>query len=230
MGCLYKLTSPSGKSYIGISMFPIEKRLLEHQRNATKRNGRGPLRSAIRKYGIASFTCQVLAERDSWAELCELERTAIETHGTFCPRGYNMTTGGDGVVGLAEESKQLHRSQTSVGTLKAWQRPSMRAKRAAAFEKPAVKTKQAETTRKQMATAYQDPAFVEKIRAARANPEFRKAMSRSVRELWKNPEYRANQVAKRRGRSHRTEESRRAQSEKMRALIAARKAAGTYWR
>lgn len=35
MGFLYMLTSPSGKSYIGQTIRPIEERLKEHKKNTT---------------------------------------------------------------------------------------------------------------------------------------------------------------------------------------------------
>jgi hypothetical protein len=54
-------------------------------------------------------------------------------------------------------------------------------------------------------------------------------MSEKVKKLWQDPEYRANQVDKRSARPKRTEESKKRQSEKMRALIAVRKEKGTYW-
>lgn len=51
MGYIYILTSPNGKSYIGQTIRPIEKRLEEHQKS---KGGRG-VSGAIKKYDWDNF-------------------------------------------------------------------------------------------------------------------------------------------------------------------------------
>lgn len=96
MGCLYKLTSPSGKSYIGISSKGIEKRWAKHVEHAYGKRTNGVLYAALRKYGPDSFVREVLAECDDWDTLCAMEMAAIAEHATMSPLGYNLTIGGEG--------------------------------------------------------------------------------------------------------------------------------------
>ena len=60
MGFLYKATSPSGKSYIGITSKSVPERWKQHA-YAASRGRRGLLCSAIRKYGPEAFTLKVMA-------------------------------------------------------------------------------------------------------------------------------------------------------------------------
>lgn len=99
MGVLYKLTSPSGKSYIGITSGSLPDRWRAHRAHA-KRCKTGCLQKAIRKYGAASFQVEVVARATDYGLLKVMESWAIEHFGTKVPRGYNMTDGGDGMVGV----------------------------------------------------------------------------------------------------------------------------------
>ena len=98
-GCLYMLTFPSGKSYIGITLKTLDRRLSLHRSHARKGRA-GAIYSAIRKYGDHSFTARKLVITDDREYLCELERRAIKAFGTRPPYGYNLTDGGDGATGL----------------------------------------------------------------------------------------------------------------------------------
>lgn len=106
MGCLYLLTSPSGKSYIGITSKTVEARWKAH--NMRVQEGRDQaLQKAIRKYGAESFKVQTLVIADKWDYLCDLERKAIAAFNTKAPNGYNLTDGGEGIVG------RVHTEQAS---------------------------------------------------------------------------------------------------------------------
>lgn len=99
MGVLYKLTSPSSKSYVGITLKTLEKRWSKHVEHAMGKRSNGALYAAMRKYGADSFQREVLAESDDWAELCRMEIDAIRDLKTRAPNGYNLTDGGEGVQG-----------------------------------------------------------------------------------------------------------------------------------
>ena len=102
---LYRLTSPSGRVYIGIAK-NTRKRWQEHVQSA--RNGsRCVLHSAIRKYGFDNFKKEVLVT-STFAYVKDLEVKAIAAYGTMAPVGYNLTAGGDGTNGYAHtgETKQ----------------------------------------------------------------------------------------------------------------------------
>lgn len=104
MGALYRLTSPSGRQYIGVTTWSAEARFAEHCKKA--RNGHGyALHAAIRKYGPESFKVETLAVADDPAYLHEVELRAIRLMGTLHPGGYNLTQGGEGILGLAQEAR-----------------------------------------------------------------------------------------------------------------------------
>jgi len=96
MGQLYKLDFPSGKSYIGITLYKAEDRV----RRSNDCDSMRPICRAITKFGVANVKIEVLAETNSWDELCWLEMMAIAGLGTMAPAGYNITAGGDGTPGV----------------------------------------------------------------------------------------------------------------------------------
>lgn len=97
---VYKHTSPSGKSYVGISLNP-EKRWA---------SGRGYVNNyrfarAINKYGWDAFTHEILYENLSIEEAKAIERKLIdEMNLTDFRCGYNLREGGDGT--FSEESRK----------------------------------------------------------------------------------------------------------------------------
>lgn len=100
------MTFPNGKRYIGITVKTAARRRIVHLHHAHK--GRpGALQSAIRKYG--TFEMKVLIEANDWPFLCEMERRAIVAFGTRAPLGYNLTDGGEGVVGVTRDEQWSRR-------------------------------------------------------------------------------------------------------------------------
>lgn len=94
-GFLYRITSPSGKQYIGItSMKSVKARWKEHVYTAYNRNSSTVFSAAIRKYGKESFKIEVLLEAP-WSVLNLLEPVAIDQFSTQHPNGYNLMTGGN---------------------------------------------------------------------------------------------------------------------------------------
>ncbi len=99
--CIYCL--PTGKSYFGQTVKSIEKRYKQHLR-AAQRGENTKLCKAIRKYGSKNFTIEgvISVEASSLqalkAKLDFLERHFIQKYDTR-RNGYNMTDGGDGLVG-----------------------------------------------------------------------------------------------------------------------------------
>lgn len=89
MGLIYKLTSPSGKSYIGQTTRSFERRLQEHCQD----NGCKILHAAINKYGIEEFLKEILVECDD-SELDIYECQYIKELNTLEPNGYNIRSGG----------------------------------------------------------------------------------------------------------------------------------------
>jgi group I intron endonuclease len=133
MGIVYKITSPSGKGYVGQTVRPLMKRLDRHR--DLKWGNCKLLKRSIAKYGWKAMTVSVL-----WTgpdeELNTKEIELIASHGTLAPYGYNSTPGGEinpmhtaqGRESVRKswedrEIKERHRQ----GRLRAWQDPKKRA-------------------------------------------------------------------------------------------------------
>lgn len=87
---IYKLTSPSGRSYVGFTGQPVEERWRQHAARAAK-GARNPLCAAIRKYGRDAFVVETLAVYDGLDEALRAEVAAI----TELTNAYNVSPGGD---------------------------------------------------------------------------------------------------------------------------------------
>lgn len=97
LGCVYRLTFPNGKAYIGITKRTAEKRFAAHVQYSVGKKRKFAVHSAILRFGADSVVVETLAFAP-WSELAALEIKAIAEHGTRAPNGYNLTRGGDGVV------------------------------------------------------------------------------------------------------------------------------------
>lgn len=95
----------NGKKYIGIAK-SAKKRWADH-RSAARRGSRLPLHQAIARYGEEAFSFEVVATAADWKELCSLERALIAQHNSLCHggHGYNLTLGGEGVLGLVRTAE-----------------------------------------------------------------------------------------------------------------------------
>lgn len=100
-GVIYKYTNlENGKVYIGMTSSSLSKRANAHKRLGEKGNSR-PLYQAFRKYGLSSFSLQVIGATDTREALSDLEKSAIEAYDSTDPdMGYNILKGGDGWSGL----------------------------------------------------------------------------------------------------------------------------------
>jgi group I intron endonuclease len=103
MGYLYKLTNKvNGKSYIGQTIRPIEKRFEEHQRPDSHCVA---LCSAIKKYGWDNFEKDYYECPDE--DLNKHEKLIIEVLETLSPNGYNLKEGGDNGKHIAETIQKI---------------------------------------------------------------------------------------------------------------------------
>jgi len=91
-GIVYKLTSPSGKAYVGISKHSLDFRLKLHMK---KESCCLAIKAALKKYGEDAFKKEVLHENVPIGELGKLEVMEIVKQGTYAPGGYNLTEGGE---------------------------------------------------------------------------------------------------------------------------------------
>ena len=109
--CIYKHTSPSGKSYIGQTN---NIRLRKNSHKCT--NGCRAFASAINKYGWDNFIHEILEEGLSLDEANIREPYWIEFYKTLSPNGYNLMTGGGNSI-PSEESRKLM-SEAGLGKVK----------------------------------------------------------------------------------------------------------------
>lgn len=117
---IYKLTNTiNGKGYIGFTSKTPERRWQMHKENAQNKRNQY-LYDAINKYGWENFTKEVLyCSMDGPHTLKEMEPHFIREHNTFFinEHGYNMTLGGDGVLGVRHsELSRKKRSERSKGS------------------------------------------------------------------------------------------------------------------
>ena len=112
---LYKVTSPSGKVYFGVTGRTLDVRQIEHAYLARQRSNRH-FANALRKYGDA-MVWEVLVEGiESLDEANELEMAYIALHRSSDRRfGYNLTEGGDGVVASADTRARMSASAKARG-------------------------------------------------------------------------------------------------------------------
>ena len=94
---IYRLTSPSGKSYIGVSK-NVKNRWHAHcrkARNNAKEGRRHPLYDAINSFGRGSFTINTLASAPDLESALKAEKSTIRLENTITPNGYNVSRGGE---------------------------------------------------------------------------------------------------------------------------------------
>jgi predicted GIY-YIG superfamily endonuclease len=60
MYSIYKITSPSGRSYIGLTKTPVKERWAQHVKRAKTDGKNHPFYNAIRKYGKSAFTVETI--------------------------------------------------------------------------------------------------------------------------------------------------------------------------
>ncbi len=220
MGCLYKLTSPNGKSYIGITLKTCDGRWEKHLEHARGKRANGAIYAALRKYGPESFTREALAECDDWPTLCGMEREAIRTHGTLSPGGYNLTLGGEGVQGPRSEADRL---KISAAQKKRFERPEERERLRlngikgcnSPMAKAAREKKGRDRKPKPPPLAKEERS--RRVREAMARPEVRAKVLRRAQERAADPAWREKVSESRRKAAHvRTPEWRAAIADKRR--------------
>jgi group I intron endonuclease len=106
MGVIYKITSPTGKLYVG-KTYDLRKRINCHK-CAAKKGSNIILHNSIAKYGWEKHRLEVIEEVED-DQLDEREMFWIAELNTYCyhnPMGMNMTLGGDG-----QRSTWMHKTE-----------------------------------------------------------------------------------------------------------------------
>lgn len=95
----------NNKKYIGITSKTVAERYKQHRRHA-RSGSKYPVHCAMRKYGETAFRVEVVAKAASWGELCEAEKRLITENNCMAPFGYNLTLGGEGILGYRYTNEQ----------------------------------------------------------------------------------------------------------------------------
>lgn len=209
-GIIYKITSPCGKSYIGMTTRSLKWRLARHTEHAL-RGVAGLLQDAIRKYGLDAMVAEVI-EEVSRSELSAAEIRAIAQFNTIHPHGLNMSVGGNGGARLIPTSEiaRVAKMKATMATdeykarqrakLKAaWSSPEKRSERAAAIKAmwadPAYREMQRQARKKPIQASFNFRLTEEDRKASYmanfSRPEARAAVAAANRARAKDPEVRA---------------------------------------
>ena len=89
-GIIYKISSPSGKVYVGQTIRSFQKRMQEHKRESS---GCTLIKRAINKYGD-EMKYEIIEEDVPQEHLDEREMFWISHFNSLAPNGYNCNTGG----------------------------------------------------------------------------------------------------------------------------------------
>jgi len=175
--------------YVGLTKL-IAKRWGEHL-SAAKNGSSYPLHRAMRKYGVPNFTVVCLEVVEGVrADLLAAEIRQIATHDCLTPKGYNLTSGGEGVdfsiPEILERSREGARKRSANPK---WQRNVAEAalKRAA---DPVCQEKLREGVRKRTANPEWRKNVAEGAKKRAADLEYRDACSRGAQAKLANPEWR----------------------------------------
>ena len=104
----------NGKVYVGISTKPY-KRWGTNGCGYKKLNDKGCFANAIDKYGWDNFEHYIL-EECTFEQAKELEKYYIKMFNSKAPNGYNLTEGGDGILGRKATPEEIKRmSERSKG-------------------------------------------------------------------------------------------------------------------
>lgn len=168
------------------------------------RRENGVIYSALRKYKPENFIVKTLVIANKWDYLCDLEKKAIIAFGTKYPHGYNMTDGGEGIIGrqITDET----RARMSESQKKRFSVEIERNRLREQSKKAALTRKELFESRRINGRAPWEHRNYEKrsrsgsvehrekisagVKAAMATPEMKKAMKHFAAERAANPEWR----------------------------------------
>lgn len=152
---VYKLTSPSGKIYVGWTGRQLKKRLQDHM-SEVRRGYQRPIQKALRKYPLDQWQQEILLETVDYKQSILTEVESIKKHNTTDPSiGYNISTGGEyGATGV-KRSDEYKSKMRDAKKKQVWRStPEHGAKISAALKGHPPSDKQKEATRKARAKTY----------------------------------------------------------------------------
>lgn len=103
MSCLYMITMPDGKKYVGVTSKTAKERLAKHIKDA--KGGRDTsIADAMRRCKFKGITIETLVECEDVELLYEQESEYIARCDTRIPNGHNATNGGRGIKGCIHKN------------------------------------------------------------------------------------------------------------------------------
>jgi hypothetical protein len=106
LGIIYKISSPSGKVYVGQTVRSFEKRMKQHKQDSSCCT---LIKRAIDKYGD-EMNYEIIEEDVPQEQLDEREVHWISHFNSLAPNGYNCTTGGQFRKEYSHELKDILRN------------------------------------------------------------------------------------------------------------------------
>lgn len=118
---IYKFTNLiNGKIYIGQTIQNLEHRISGHRSNAKHNSdslNKNSVDYAIHEYGWENFKSEIIEICNSQDELNEREKFWIKELNCKVPVGYNLTDGGEGIIGFTSQKgkhfSEKHRAKIS---------------------------------------------------------------------------------------------------------------------
>lgn len=106
MGMVYVATNKhNGKKYVGYTTVTVDARRNDHLKLVVA-GSQTAFHRALRKYGGDAFTWEIVFTSLLIEELQDEEIFFIKQLNTKSPHGYNLTDGGEGLVGCTEETRR----------------------------------------------------------------------------------------------------------------------------
>lgn len=176
---IYKAVNKiNGKMYIGQTINKLQRRLRNHL-NCEKT----AFSNALKKYGLSSFNLLIIENCNSREELNEREMYWIKYYDCISPKGYNLTSGGNGPV-ISEETKK------KIGLANTGRKHSEETK------------KEFSRTRKGIRLSREHKEKIREARKYQIITESKKLqMSESAKRQWQNPSFREMMVTNAKSRT-----------------------------
>ena len=191
-GVIYVLTNLlNGKQYVGKTKLKDHtQRWDAHIKAALKGKSKHCIHLAIRKYGVESFSAEVIQHCRTLDTLNAAECRWIKKLNTLAPHGYNMTKGGDGgdVVGqMSKEDQIAFGKKVSKAQHKRYKDPAAH-----------------EVMRAGQARRFADESLKAANAAVHKTPEFRALQSDISKSKWTNKKWAKKRLAAYQSPEHKT--------------------------
>jgi len=119
MGAIYKITSPSGRMYVGQTTKKVDERMTQHKSIRSNRDSKSAINESIRKYGFEAHVIEVI-EIDIPNELLDEREiywiAELKTYSKKYPEvGLNLTEGGDCRPTWKDDKKRVEKARKRKG-------------------------------------------------------------------------------------------------------------------